>query len=150
MRLQLITLSLLYLDKSCGFKAVLHRTTPISYGLAPLRDNAKDVDELDSLRLDISSLDSSEQERLRMIQRLTAEADDIAKKAFNLSSDDDMEQRAITDTNWSGQSDVERTVVSDNSWNDLTGRVGLAFGDFMALMAFAAIGRNNHDEGNVF
>jgi len=37
--------------------------------------------------------------------------------------------------------------VSENNLNDLSSRLGLALGDFAALVTFAAIGRNNHDEG---
>ncbi len=51
----------------------------------------------------------------------------------------------------SGQSNVEVSFASENSWSDVKNRLDLAIGDFLALVTFAAIGRNNHDEGlNVF
>ena len=105
-------------------------------------------DELDSLKLDMNKLSRSEQDRLKMIQQLTSEADELATKAgFDLSSDDDMLEKSVSDTNWSGQSTMDSVIASENNYNDLTSRLGLAFGDFLALFIFAAIGRNNHEEG---
>ena len=60
-------------------------------------------DDLDSLKVNVEKLSDKEKERLDFIQKLNQEADEFAKKAgFDLSSDADMEQRAIVDTNWSG------------------------------------------------
>lgn len=53
----------------------------------------------------------------------------------------------MMDTNWSGQSDADRTVASQNNWADISNRGGLALGDFLAFIIFAAVGRSNHDEG---
>ena len=112
------------------------------------KERNQDGDALDSLKLDVTKLGTREQERLLFIQKLTNEADEFAKAAgFKVSDDDDMEEKAVMDTNWSGQSDVEQTFASENNWNDVTNRLGLAFGDFFALFIFAAIGRSNHDEG---
>lgn len=105
-------------------------------------------DELDELKLDVSKLSKSEQDRLKMIQKLTKEADELATQAgFDLSSDDDIMEKSVGDTNWSGQSTADSVVASENNWSDLSSRLGLALGDFFALLLFAAIGRSNHEEG---
>ena len=108
-------------------------------------------DELDELKLDVSKLSKSEQDRLKMIQKLTKEADELATQAgFDLSSDDDIMEKSVGDTNWSGQSTADSVVASENNWSDLSSRLGLALGDFFALLLFAAIGRSNHEEGHFF
>ena len=71
-------------------------------------------------------------------------------------------RRSIRDTKWSGQSSVgtrslayslthlttysltEESVMSTRTYSDLTSRIGLAFGDVISLLSFAAIGRSNH------
>lgn len=54
--------------------------------LVPL--NARNNDNLDSLKLDESKISNSEKERLAFIQKLTLEADDIARKAgFSLGDE---------------------------------------------------------------
>lgn len=105
--------------------------------------------EFDALKVDESKLSPSEVERLQFIQKLSLEADEIVKAAgLGIeSSDSDMVDRAIRDTKWSGQSDVEETRLSKNNWSDLVSRKGLAAGDLLALLTFAAIGRSNHGEG---
>ena len=105
-------------------------------------------DELDELKVDVTKLSTSEQDRLNMIQKLTKEADELATQAgFDLSSDDDILEKSVDNTNWSGQSTADTIVLSENNWNDVINRFGLAIGDFLALFIFAAIGRSNHDEG---
>ena len=107
-------------------------------------------DDYDSMRVDESKLSPSEVERLKFIQKLSLEADDIVKAAgFTLddSTDADVIERAIRDTKWAGQSDVEESTLSKNNWADVVNRRGLAIGDLLVLVAFAAVGRSNHGEG---
>ena len=69
--------------------------------------SAKSDENLDSLKVNLESLSEKEKERLQFIQKLNFEADEFAKKAgFDLSSDDDMVQRAVSDTDWSGTKDT--------------------------------------------
>lgn len=110
--------------------------------------------ELDSLSLDESKLSDKERERIAMIQKISLEADEMIKNAgIGKSSDSDEYDLdngifvEAKDTNWSGQSDVEITRKSTNSYQDLTDRLGLAVGDNLAFLTFAAIGRSNHNEG---
>jgi hypothetical protein len=106
--------------------------------------------ELESLKIDISKLDPSEQDRLRFIQKLTNEADEFAKLSGLLPSDD-LVEKAVIDTNWSGQSSVDQYVASQNNFDDLLSRKGLALGDILSFLIFSAIGRSNHSEGlNLF
>ena len=75
-------------------------------------------------------------------------ADEFAKAAgLQISQNDDVEERSVMDTNWSGQSDADKTVASQNNWADISNRGGLALGDFLAFVTFAAVGRSNHEEG---
>ena len=122
----------------------------ISRPVTFLSSSSKGEEEFDSLKVDESKLSPSEVERLQFIKKLSLEADEIVKAAgFNIdeSSDGDMVDRAIRDTKWAGQSDVEETRVSKNNWSDVISRKGLAAGDLLSLLAFAAIGRSNHGEG---
>lgn len=60
-------------------------------------------EDLDSLKLNFDTLSDKEKDRLQFIQKLNNEADEFAKKAgFDLSSDDDLVQRSVADTDWSG------------------------------------------------
>ena len=134
----------------CNKASLLIWTSRDAVASIPALFMSSGKDELDELKLDVSKLSKSEQDRLEMIQKLTEEADEFATQAgFDLSSDDDMLEKAVGDTNWSGQSTADSVVASENNWSDLTSRVGLALGDFLALFLFAAIGRNNHEEGLV-
>lgn len=108
-----------------------------------------------NLEVDPSTLSPSEQERLKFIQKLSLEADEMIRAAgIALDSDDrdeDEVQRSIRDTKWSGQSDMDELKPSTNSYEDLSRRTGLAIGDVGALLTFAAVGRSNHGEGmNLF
>lgn len=116
---------------------------------------ASSDDELASLKLDKSKLAAKERERLDYIQKVTAEADELAKAAgFTLGDEDDdyddfnddAVEKEVRDTQWSGQSNVEETSVSLNNWNDVIDRPILAVGDAVALLLFATIGRSNHGE----
>jgi hypothetical protein len=107
-------------------------------------------DDFEAMKVDESKLSPSEVERLKFIQKLSLEADEMVKAAgFTLddSTDADMIERAIRDTKWAGQSDVEESTLSKNNWADVLNRRGLAVGDLLALVAFAAVGRSNHGEG---
>ena len=109
-------------------------------------------DNLNDLKIDESKLTPSEAERLKFIQKLSLEADELVraggiKLGDSDSSDNDMIDRAVRDTKWTGQSDMEETTLSTNNWSDVSRRPGLALGDMLAIMSFAAIGRNNHGEG---
>ena len=115
-------------------------------------------DELDGLKLDPSKLSEKEQERLKFIQKLNNEADDLARAAgFEVPEEnyenweDNEEEKAIIDTQWSGQSGLDVNIKSSNNWNDIIDRPLLAFGDTIALWIFAAIGRASHAEnGDIF
>lgn len=110
-------------------------------------------DNVDGLRIDVSKLDPEEQKRLAFIQKLTLEADEMARSAgFQVDPEDanprdmiDLE-KSVEDTNWSGQSVAYKTRFSTNNTLDLLNRPGLAFGDISALLIFASIGRGNHGE----
>lgn len=104
---------------------------------------------MDALKVDVTKLSPSEQERLAFINKLTQEADDFARAAgFNVDKEsDETTEKAIMDTNWSGQSDVEVTRLSTNTWSDLISRPALAFGDIASLTGFAIGGRLAHSEG---
>lgn len=108
------------------------------------------------LRIDESKLSQSERDRLAFIKKLSLEADDMIRQAglSQLVDNDDGEeidteevQRSIRETKWSGQSDAELTMASSSNYDDLTNRWGLALGDALALVTFAAVGRSNHGEG---
>jgi hypothetical protein len=110
-------------------------------------------DDLDALRLDENKLSEEEQERLRYIKTLTEEADQFARDAGFIVDDDedDDEDRGIypsvKDTEWSGQSDLDMVTLSNSNWGDISSRKGLVTADILALLTFAAVGRNNHGEG---
>jgi len=105
--------------------------------------------------LDESKLSEKERERIAMIQKISLEADEMIRNAgIRSNNEDDDDEYNIAngvfveakDTNWSGQSDVEISRKSTNSYQDLTDRLGLAFGDISSFLTFAAIGRSNHNE----
>ena len=117
-----------------------------------LQASGNNNDNLSDLKIDESKLTPSEAERLKFIQKLSLEADELVraggiKLGDSDSSDNDMIDRAVRDTKWTGQSDMEETTLSTNNWSDVSRRPGLALGDMLALLSFAAIGRNNHGEG---
>jgi hypothetical protein len=111
------------------------------------------------LIIDSSKLDDKEKSRLELINKITREADEMARAGgfnFNDNDDDDDDadsddnssrQIAVKDTKWSGQSDLDVSIAATNSWQDIMNRKVLAAGDAVALIAFAAIGRSNHGEG---
>ena len=75
-------------------------------------------DDMDSIRLDESKISSDEKERLKMIRKLTNEADQLAKDAGFIVDDDDFDpddfgtEIAVKDTKWSGQSDLDAIIPS--------------------------------------
>ena len=115
----------------------------------------RDGDDFESMRLDESKLPDEERERLVRIRQLTKEADEFAKQVGFVVPDDDDDfdpddfgtEVPVRDTDWSGQSSLDTVQLSNNNWGDMTSRVGLAVTDVLALLTFAAIGRNNHGEG---
>ena len=111
----------------------------------------KDEDsEFEAMKLDQSKLDPKEKERLDFIQKLSLEADEMVRAAgFSIDGeqDEDEIELAIKDTQWSGQSDVEEVNLSKSNLNDITSRPLLFAGDVLALVVFALIGRNSHNEG---
>ena len=108
-------------------------------------------DDLDTIRLDENKLSAEERERLRYIKSLTEEADQFVRDAGFMVGDDEDEDSGIypsvEDTNWSGQSDLDSVTPSNSNWADISSRKGLVITDVLALLVFAAIGRNNHGEG---
>ena len=108
------------------------------------RNMAKD--KYQSMEVDESKLSPSEVERLAFIRKLSMEADDIIKAAGLSLEDEELDeqvvQRPIKDTLWSGQSNVEESIRSKNNLQDVVNRKGLAVGDSIALISAAAIGRS--------
>lgn len=124
-------------------------------------------DSIDSLKLDENKLNQKELERIKFIQKLSLEADDLIRQAGlnpevdddgsniysaknNEENDDEILSKTkfvtIQDTKWSGQSNVEIVRKSSNNWGDLLSRPGLAFGDVSSFILFSIIGRSQHNE----
>mmetsp|Transcript_26847 Transcript_26847/g.25706 ORF Transcript_26847/g.25706 Transcript_26847/m.25706 type:complete len:274 (+) Transcript_26847:199-1020(+) len=108
-------------------------------------------DDYKSMKIDESKLSQEEQDRLKFLQKLSQESDDIIRAA-GLSVDDEEEdveivRRPIKDTQWTGQSDVEESIKSKKNFQDVINRSGLAVGDVGALLVFAGVGRSSHGEG---
>ena len=106
--------------------------------------------EYSDMTIDESKLSQSERDRLAFIQKLTLEADDIIKAAgFALDDeelDEDIIQRPIKDTKWSGQSDVEESIRSKNNFKDVVARKGLAVGDIAAIIIASSFVRSYFGE----
>lgn len=106
------------------------------------------TNELENIKLDETKLSAEDRKRLEFIKKLTTEADEFARASgmLNDKDDDEVYDKGILETNWSGQSDVEETSKSRNNFRDLINRKGLAIGDAIVLVIFSAIGRTNHGE----
>ena len=130
-----------------GFRMPTQRNTASTYNChrtSSWRNMAKD--EYQSMEVDESKLSPSEVERLAFIRKLTMEADEIIKAAGLSLEDEELDeevvQRPIKDTLWSGQSNVEESVRSKSNLQDVVNRKGLAVGDSVALIVSAAVGRS--------
>jgi hypothetical protein len=154
-------LSLLLATSCVAYLPVRHSLSISSICGRPLRmvESRKDdgrSNSLESLKLDESNLSEEVKQRYENIRKLSAEADDLARSAgFTIDNDDDSDddidfdaitERQIRETNWSGQSDLDITTQSRSNWRDMASRKGLVVIDILALLTFAAIGRNNHGE----
>lgn len=111
----------------------------------------KKSEGLDSLKLDETTLSKEELDRLQFIQKLSLEADEMIRSSGlstdSLDVDSDEQMQSILETQWSGQSDVEVVTTSSKNYDDIISRKGLATGDLLALILFAAVGRGQHGEG---
>lgn len=131
-----------FLTPSLSQSSSLHQLPPLS--------RLYSSDNLDDLKIDESKLSESEKDRIKFINKLSLEADDFIKNAgfsMNGEQEEDEIEKTIKETQWSGQSNAEEYTASQNNFKDLTSRLGLAFGDTIALTVFALIGRSNHGEG---
>jgi len=106
---------------------------------------------LDDLILDTSSLDDAEQKRLKYLQQINADASNILRssginylnqESINDDDNDNMFDKPIEDTQWTGQSTSERRMISTRDFRDIVQRPFLAFCDFISLLLFAIIGNN--------
>jgi len=127
-----------------------HNNIIVTY-LQSSRDNNNN-NNLDDLILDTTSLDESEQKRLKYLQQINADASGILRSSGinfidndnNKSDDDDdgmMFDKPVEDTQWTGQSTSERRMTSTRDYRDVIQRPFLAFLDFTALVIFAIIGK---------
>jgi len=106
---------------------------------------------LDNLLLDTSSLDEAEQNRLKNLQQINADADNILRRSgINYQdgnpNDETIFDKSIEDTQWTGQSTSERSMTTYRDWRDVAKRPFLSFCDFAALLLFAIIGDHCVDE----
>ena len=112
--------------------------------------SSRDNNNLDDLMLDTNNLDESEQKRLKYLQRINADASSILRSnGINYiddnnddkSDNDEMFDKPVEDTQWTGQSTSERSMISTRDYRDVLQRPFLAFLDFTVLLFFAIIGK---------
>eukprot|EP00638_Chattonella_subsalsa_P004005 CAMPEP_0117756808 /NCGR_PEP_ID=MMETSP0947-20121206/14326_1 /TAXON_ID=44440 /ORGANISM="Chattonella subsalsa, Strain CCMP2191" /LENGTH=241 /DNA_ID=CAMNT_0005576521 /DNA_START=132 /DNA_END=857 /DNA_ORIENTATION=- len=111
---------------------------------------SKRQNELDDLKLDISTLPLEEQKRLESLKQINEnlkavdqmEAD--LKNKWNFDDEEEEKDIEVLDTKWSGQAGLDISANGNKDWSDLAERPFLAFMDAAALTVFAWIGRASH------